>query len=190
MPLELTLATVRRITSATDLPLSVDLERGYGDPGKTAAAAIAAGAVGCNIEDGLGDRRLRPADEQAQRVRAVRERAEDEGVALVINARTDVFLAGGDDLGEAVRRGQLYREAGADCVFVPGVSDQRVVAGLVDALGQVSVLAPVDPAVVTRLAAAGVARISFGPGPRRVALAALDAAAAALIAAGASAGEC
>jgi 2-methylisocitrate lyase-like PEP mutase family enzyme len=113
-------------------------------------------------------------------VAAVRERADREGVPFVINARTDEFLHGGRLLDEAVRRGRAYRDAGADCVFVPGLLDLDLIARLVaDVDAPINVLA-VRGAAARRLAAAGVARVSFGPGPMGVAYAALRRAAESL----------
>jgi 2-methylisocitrate lyase-like PEP mutase family enzyme len=178
------LAAVGRIADAVELPVSADLEDGYDDAGATVAQAIAAGAVGCNLEDGTGDpgTPLRPAGEHAARVAAARGAGDSAGVPLVINARTDVFLTGGRDIGVALDRGRAYRDAGADCIFVPGVADPGAIARLVEGMGApVSVLAtPKGPslAVLERL---GVARVSFGPGSMGVALAALQRAATALL---------
>lgn len=178
------LAAVARIAAATELPVSADLEEGYGataaDVAETMRLAWEAGAVGCNVEDAM-----RPLDDAVARVRA----AVDAG--LVVNARTDAFLrrAGGttdeDVLAEAVRRGQAFLEAGADCVFVPGVTAGETIRALVDALGAVSVFATPGSPPLPELARLGVRRISFGPGPLGVAAAALGAAARALLAGGA-----
>src|SRR4051794_1128237 len=99
---------VGRICEAVALPVTADLQDGYEDTATTIAAAIAAGAVGANLEDKMGD-----ADEHAGRVAAARTAGEAAGVPLVINARTDVFLRADPDVDEAIRRGRLYLEAGA-----------------------------------------------------------------------------
>src|SRR3954452_3755378 len=112
MGVEAMSAAVGRIAAAVELPVSADLEDGYGDAGATVAAAIEAGAVGCNLEDRCGD----PA-EHAERVAAARAAGEAAGVPVVINARTDVFVRGGGDVDDAIARGCAYLEAGADCVF-------------------------------------------------------------------------
>ncbi|MEP6598042.1 MAG: isocitrate lyase/phosphoenolpyruvate mutase family protein [Actinomycetota bacterium] len=181
------LAVVARIATAVELPVSADLELGYGatpaDVRETIAAAIGAGAVGCNLEDSLPDGSLRPLEDQLARLRAAREAADDASLPLVINARTDALVAGGD-LDEAISRGRAYRAAGADCVFILGVDELVGVEALVDALEVVSVLAGPGRPSVTELASAGVARISIGPGGMGLAYAALGHAAAELTAHG------
>jgi 2-methylisocitrate lyase-like PEP mutase family enzyme len=183
------LEAVARIAAAVDLPVTADLERGYGaeprDVAETIAGAIAAGAVGANLEDGTGDpaKPLAATATHARRVEVARGRAEAEGVPIVINARTDVFLAGAGGIDDALERGRAYAGAGADCIFVPGVRDEDTVAALVEGLPiPVSVLAtPAGPSLA-RLAELGVARISHGPGPMGLAYAALQRAAEGLLA--------
>jgi len=185
------LAAVERIAAAVDVPVTADLERGYGDEPRdvadTIARAIAAGAVGCNLEDGTGDpaRPLAATATHARRVQVARGRAEAEGVPFVINARTDVFLAGAGGVEEALERGRAYADAGADCIFVPGVRDEDAIAALVEGLPiGMSVLAtPAGPSPA-RLAELGVARISLGPGSMGLAMAALQRAAEGLLAGG------
>ena len=185
IPLELMLAAIERIASAVDLPVTADIEAGFGESpaevAETVAAVIAAGAVGVNLED-----RLRPAGEHAATLAAVRERGDREGVPLVINGRTDEFLLGERRLDEAIARGRAYLDAGADCFFVPGLIDLGDTRRLVEELdgAPVNVLAiPASPPLA-ELAAAQVARVSFGPGPMGVAYAALGEAAAELLAMG------
>src|SRR5439155_19557027 len=123
IPADEMLWMVERIARAVSVPVSADLESGYGDPGATAEAAIAAGAVGLNLEDGTRDgQSIRSVDAAAAAVAAVRESAERSGVPLVINARTDVFLRGDGSVEEAAERGNAYLAAGADCVFAIGVA--------------------------------------------------------------------
>jgi 2-methylisocitrate lyase-like PEP mutase family enzyme len=183
---ETMLAAVERVTRAVDVPVSADLETGYGEDaagvGETIAGAIAAGAVGCNLEDGThaADAPLRPTEEHASRVAAAREAGERAGVPLVINARTDVFLAGvgapEERVDLAIERGRAYAEAGGDCIFVPGAHEPEDLRRLVEGMGvPVSVLAVPSlpsPAELQRL---GVARVSQGPGSLRVAMNALRA---------------
>jgi 2-methylisocitrate lyase-like PEP mutase family enzyme len=170
---------VGEIASAVGLPVTADLEGGYGerpqDVGETVARALAAGAVGCNLEDGVpGSALLRDAEDAAARVAAARERGEREGVPVVINARTDVYLRGADDPEAAILRGQAYARAGADCIFVPGVRDRDTIAALVAGIdAPVSVLSGPGAPSVSELHELGVARVSFGPGPMGAALAAL-----------------
>jgi 2-methylisocitrate lyase-like PEP mutase family enzyme len=157
---------VERIARAVSIPVTADLEAGYGDPAGTAAAAIEAGAVGLNIEDGRHDGAgpLRSADDAAAAVGAVREAGERAGVPLVVNARTDVFLRGEGSVDEAATRANAYLRAGADCAFVIGVADRETIAALVAAIdGPVSVLARAGGPSVGELEVLGVARVSIGP---------------------------
>ena len=166
-------AAVARIARAVDAPVTADVERGYRLPAdEIAARLVAAGAVGCNLED--TDARtgaLVPVEEQADLLAAVRKAAPE----LVINARVDVFLhrsgSREERIAEAVRRGRAYAEAGADCVY-PLVIDGLDIAAarqLVEGIGAPVNLAflPGGPSL-TELAEAGVARISFGPGLFRI----------------------
>lgn len=170
------LDAVGRISRAVDVPLSADLESGYGaTPGDVAATirlAVMAGAVGANLEDVGPDGALRDTDDAAERVRAAREATDSLGVPAVINARTDVFWRQVGDPAErfdhAVSRLAAYRQAGADCVFAPGVTDTQTIAALADALdAPLNVLAAAGTPPVHRLRDLGVARLSVGSGPFR-----------------------
>jgi 2-methylisocitrate lyase-like PEP mutase family enzyme len=188
------LEVVRRVASSVHLPVTADLEGGYGETpdavAETIARAIEAGAVGCNLEDGVSDGELRDAEDAAARVAAARERADTEGVPVVINARTDVYLRGADDPEAAILRGQAYARAGADCIFVPGVRDPATIRALVEGIdAPVSVLATPGAPSVSELQQLGVARVSFGPGPMGVALAALARTASDLLEGGVPADE-
>jgi 2-methylisocitrate lyase-like PEP mutase family enzyme len=170
------------VASAVTLPVTADMEAGYGstpdDVAETMGLVLAAGAVGVNLEDvdpaGAHDA-LVDLDAQRARIRAARERADHEGVHLVVNARCDVYLArvGAADarLATAVERGNAYLEAGADCVFVPSVTDAPTIAALVSGIhGPVNVLAAPGSPPVAELADLGVARISVGSWPARAAI--------------------
>jgi len=172
------LTAVGTIVRAVDVPVTADMEAGYGDlpedAAETARGVVLAGAVGLNLEDTTSFGFLLSIDQFVAKVAAVRSAAKETGVPLVLNARVDVFLAqvGYDDtmVAQAIERGRAYSEAGADCVFVPGVTDAHLVAALVDGIGgNVSVLAS-HQNTVAELARAGVARISVGSGPYRAAL--------------------
>jgi 2-methylisocitrate lyase-like PEP mutase family enzyme len=164
---------IERIARALSVPVTADLEAGYGDPAGTAEAAIEAGAVGLNLEDGRGDGgTLRPVDEAAGAVAAVREAAERRGVPLVINARTDVLLRAAGGVEEAAERGNAYLRAGADCVFAIGATDREAIGALVRAIeGPVSVLARPGGPTVGELETLGVRRVSIGPWAMRAAMA-------------------
>lgn len=175
IPLDLMIDAIVRIAAAVDLPVSADLEAGYGDPETTVRRAIGAGAVGGNIEDAM-----RPLEEAVAAVEAVARAGAAEGVPFVLNARTDVFVAPGDRgpdeiVSEAVRRGRAFLDAGAACVFVPARLDAETAGRLVAGIGlrKVSVIAVPGGASAAEFAAVGVARVSFGPWAQRVALTAL-----------------
>ncbi len=177
IPLDLMLDAVGRVVDAVDVPVTADLESGYGDAGETCRRAIGLGVVGANIED-----RMRPLPEAVASVEAVVRAAADEGVPdFVLNARTDAVLLAGDRdpaeaLAEAIERGLAYLEAGAPVVFVPGALVEDQVVALVDAFGsqRLSMLPVPGSPSLARLEELGVARVSFGPFPQRVALTALQ----------------
>lgn len=167
------LAEVARIVAAVDVPVTADIEAGYGprpeDVAETVRGVIEIGAVGVNLEDGadLADVPLLPADAQAERLEAARESAARTGVPLFLNARTDVYLAHPGDaaerLAETKRRAAMYLAAGADAVFVPGVVDPPTVAALVQAVqGPLNVMVGPGAPPVPELFALGVARVSIG----------------------------
>src|SRR4051794_22317840 len=167
IPLALHLDMVELITSAVDLPLTMDMEAGYGDPGETTRRAIAAGAVGGNLED-----QMKPLDEAVAAVEAVLRAGRDAGIDFVLNARTDALVRAGRDadrgalVNEAIRRGRAFLEAGAPVVFVPGAITREEIAALVDGLGprKLSVIAvPKHSLPVRELERLGVARVSTGP---------------------------
>jgi 2-methylisocitrate lyase-like PEP mutase family enzyme len=169
------ITAIGRICAAVDLPVSADLEAGYGDPGLTVRKAIGVGAVGGNLED-----QMRPLDESVAAVTAAVKAGSDEGVPFVLNARTDAFLKGqdrdpADVLADAIERGRAYLDAGADCVFVPGKLAAETTRALVAALGErkVSVIGVPGALSGAEYAALGVARISYGPWVQRVTLGAL-----------------
>ncbi|MGK5742525.1 isocitrate lyase/PEP mutase family protein [Micromonospora sp. URMC 103] len=163
------IAAVARIARVVDVPVTADLERGYGlRPAELVERLLAAGAVGLNLEDSdPATGRLVEVDEQVALLAAVRAAARVAGVEVVINARLDIFLGGGGDpagrLAEAVDRARRYRAAGADCVYPIGLTDPDAVCALVDAAdGWINLLARPGGPGVADLAALGVARISYG----------------------------
>lgn len=181
IPREKMLAAVARIALAVKVPVTADVEAGYGptpaDAARTARSVIEAGAVGMNLEDSTGNSK-QPLVElplQLEKIRAVRETAESSHVPLVLNARTDVYLlqvgAPATRYDEAIRRLRAFRDAGADCVFVPGLADAPTIARIVSDLQHpVNILAGPGSLSVFELHKLGVARISLGSGPMRAAL--------------------
>ncbi len=168
---------VRRIAAAVDVPVTADVEGGYGATAdaaaETARGVIAAGAVGINLEDAANGGGLLPAELHASRVQAARQAATAAGVPIVINARTDAFEAPGSDtqrFTEAVRRANLYLAAGADCAFVPFTSDRDVIARLVKEIrGPINVLATKASPTIAELERLGVRRVSVGSALARAA---------------------
>lgn len=175
IPGDVMLAAVERIVASTDLPVSADLDAGYGAPAETVRRAIGIGVVGANVED-----RLVPLEEAAANVAAMVAAASAEGVEFQLNARTDAFVLGGDRpldtiVDDAIERGRAFLDAGAALVFVPGALDRDVVERLVEGIGErrVSVIGLPGALTAAEYEALGVARISYGPLTQRVALRAL-----------------
>ena len=176
IPLDLMLDMVGRVVAVTELPVTADLEGGYGDPAETIRRAIGIGVVGANIED-----QLRPVAEAAADVEKIMRVAEQEGVDFVLNARTDAFARGRDrdpavNLADALERGRAFLDAGAPVVFVPARLDEEQVGTLVEAFGPQRLTMIGIPGVppLARLEELGVARVSYGPMAQNVALTALQ----------------
>lgn len=181
LPRELAMANILRITAATELPVTLDLEGGYGpEPGTVADSArqaIAAGAVGFNFEDQVvGGEGLHSIADQSARIAAARAVAPD----AFINARTDIFLkapAAEHDaakLDQAIDRARAYADAGASGFFAPGLASETLIARLCEASPlPVNIMWFAGVPSAKRLAELGVARISHGPGPYRIAMKAL-----------------
>ena len=176
------LEVVQRMINHTTLPVSVDIEAGYATSiagvVKAAQAVLGAGAVGLNLEDGTGDPTT-PLFEKAlqqEKIKAIREMSMAKGIHLVINARTDVVMINGDSpkgLREAIDRGNAYKEAGADCIFVPDVGnlDKKSIAMLVKEIdAPVNILAGATTPPIAELQEISVARVSVGPRPMRAVL--------------------
>ncbi|WP_298245009.1 isocitrate lyase/phosphoenolpyruvate mutase family protein [uncultured Bradyrhizobium sp.] len=192
VPLDMVTGLVSRITASVAVPVSIDLEAGYGDtPDAVAKAAIGilqAGAVGINIEDGLsgGKRQLVSPEQHAAKIKAVREAAQARGIHLFINARTDPFLLkfGSPDqcLNEAARRAKIYAEAGADGIFVPGLTDLALIEGFVQLTPlPVNIMVTQGLPSITDLARVGVRRVSLGPWPMIAAMRVIAEAAAGVV---------
>lgn len=175
LPREEAMANIARIVKATALPVSMDLEAGYGDApatvAETAQMAMERGVVGMNLEDQPPAREgLYGIDEQCARIAAVRAAAGKAGIAFFINARTDVFLNApaaehnGEHLAQAVERAQAYTRAGASGIFVPGLVNESLLGEFCAActLPVNAMMSPATPAPAV-LARLGVARISHGP---------------------------
>jgi 2-methylisocitrate lyase-like PEP mutase family enzyme len=164
---------IARIVAAVELPVTADIESGFGatpeEVAETIRGVLAAGAVGVNLEDGAhtGPDPLRPVDEQSDRLAAARQAADAAGVPLFINARIDTYLRGVGEpatrLPDTLARAAAYVAAGADGIFVPGTTDPAVVSALVEGLTvPLNVLAGPAALPVADLAKLGVARVSVG----------------------------
>lgn len=186
IPLTVAIDILRRIVGATDLPVTIDLEGGYGDTGaavgETVLRAIGAGAVGCNLEDSFpASGALRESVDQADRIRGARQVADATGIHFFINARTDVFFQRPPEqhdetmVGDAIARSRVYAGAGADGLFAPGLCDIAVIARLAAAspLPLNIMVGDASPSVRV-LAQHGVARVSHGPRPYLIAMKALE----------------
>jgi 2-methylisocitrate lyase-like PEP mutase family enzyme len=164
MPASEAFATVARIAAAVDVPVTADIEGGYGlAPAELAERLLEAGAVGCNVEDTdhRGDDVLVDAARQAERIAGMKAVAPD----LVVNARVDTYVNGIDDVDETLRRARLYLDAGADCIYPIMLADEATIAGLVAALqAPVNVYVRPKAPSLARLAEIGVRRASFGSG--------------------------
>jgi 2-methylisocitrate lyase-like PEP mutase family enzyme len=175
------LGMVARIAKAVHLPVTADVEAGYGvtveDMTQTVKAVVAAGAVGINLEDVTSSDESSQVDLplQLEKIRAVRKATESLGVPLVLNARTDIYLI---PIGppesrfeRTVERLRAYREAGADCLFAPGLRDAETIAKLVRALnGPLNILITTGAPTLRELEKMGVARASAGSGVMRATL--------------------
>ncbi len=189
MPLDFAIANLARIVAAIDLPVTIDLESGYGDSADAVkgcvARAIEAGAIGCNLEDSFpADGTLRDIDAQAQRLAGAKQAAVRAAVPMFINSRTDVFFqkpAAEHDQGMvavALERAHAYHHAGADGLFVPGLVDASLIARVVAGSPlPVNIMATAATPPLARLAGLGVARLSHGPGPFFLMMKALEEAA-------------
>ena len=181
IPREEMLARIGRIARAVHVPVTADVESGYGstaeDAAKTTRELIKAGVVGMNLEDASGrqDQPLSSLELAVEKIRAARQAAVQMQAQIVINARTDIYLLSGGnpdaDYNETLRRLLAFRDAGADCVFAPGLKDAAMISRLAKAVEcPLNILAGVGSPAIPELAKLGVARVSVGSGPMRATL--------------------
>ena len=166
------LAVVRRIAVSVRIPVTADVEAGYGPTpeaaAETARGVIAAGAIGLNLEDGTNEGSLMDLAMQVERIRAVRQAGAAARVPLVVNARTDAFevkqWTPAERFAAAVRRANAYHAAGADCLFVPHVNDAATIGQLAREIGgPLNVIAGPPAPPLGELDRLGVRRASLGP---------------------------
>jgi 2-methylisocitrate lyase-like PEP mutase family enzyme len=193
MPFDFALANLERIVKAVSLPVTIDLESGYGktadEVAATALLAIRAGAIGCNLEDSYPENgSLRPAEEMAHRIGAVRALAAGLELPFFINARTDIFLRTAPEthtqamLDDAIARSHLYARAGASGFFAPGLATPALIAQLVDESPlPINIMVTDGTPSLQQMAELGVARVSHGPRPYLQMMKALEQAARAAL---------
>jgi 2-methylisocitrate lyase-like PEP mutase family enzyme len=189
IPLALAIENLRRIVSATELPVTIDLESGYGTTtdavGETVRMTIDTGAVGCNLEDSFpANGKLRDIVDQCDRIRRARQTAQAADIQFFLNVRTDIFFQTPPEqhtnamVAETLERARAYADAGADGLFPPGLADIALIARLAKASPlPLNVMVSDATPPVRALAEAGVARVSHGPRPYLIAMKALEEAA-------------
>jgi 2-methylisocitrate lyase-like PEP mutase family enzyme len=171
LPLPLAEQIVGRIAAAVDVPVTMDFEGGYSDDDRKLAANISElldlGIIGINFEDRVvKGKGLYDLDRQAKRIAAIRHAAEQKGVSLFINARTDIFLGNGGDVDEALKRSKAYASAGASGFFIPGLTEVEQIRRIAEeSTLPVNVMVMEGVPSNDRLAKLGVARVSYGPIP-------------------------
>jgi 2-methylisocitrate lyase-like PEP mutase family enzyme len=177
LPLDLAIDNLARIARATDLPVTVDIESGYGETAdaveRTIMRTIEAGAIGCNLEDSFPKSgKLRDIAEQVERIRHARRAADTTGLRYFINTRTDIFFQGSPEehdeamLTAALDRARAYADAGADGLFTPGLVDRAKISRVAAASAlPLNIMVSDRTPSLDVLASAGVARVSHGPGP-------------------------
>ncbi|MCW4385614.1 isocitrate lyase/phosphoenolpyruvate mutase family protein [Salinibacterium sp. SYSU T00001] len=177
-----------RIIAATELPVSVDFEKGYSETPKgveeNVARLIEAGAAGINIEDSIGEAKAPQFEigDAAKRVAAARAAANVSGIPIVINARVDTLATKGGNWEEAIQRANTYLDSGADVIFMLGLNDEDSIKRALDEInGPISVIGKPGGVPLKTLAQLGVSRVSFGPGTLGLTLAHLASAASALV---------
>ncbi|MCX5064877.1 isocitrate lyase/phosphoenolpyruvate mutase family protein [Micromonospora lupini] len=164
-------AAVARIVRAVSVPVSADVEGGYGlAPSELVERLLEAGVVGCNLEDSEGQATLKDPQRHADWLAEVRAAAGD---ALVINARVDTFLFGSGDPADAIARAKRYVAAGADCVYPIRVPTEVLPTLREGITGPLNMAAGPSPESVAELARHGATRITFGPGMQRYAMGAV-----------------
>ena len=175
------LDVIERIASSVAVPMTADIERGYAEHPQEIAENIRqvmhAGAVGINFEDSSFEGGpLQPIDFQCERIQAIRNMADKEGIPLVINARIDVFMRSADispseKIAETISRGKAYLDAGADCLYPIGPGDVETLKRIREETeAPINVYASKLAASMKELAAIGISRLSLGPGLIRASL--------------------
>ena len=176
IPFDLVKANAKRICDIVEIPVSIDLESGYGqtasEVGRFANEIMQTGAIGCNIEDSYpSDNRLRSIKEASARISAIRQNAIDLDIPFFINARTDVYFQPADmfsktkAIDEIVIRASAYKASGANCIFVPRQLDLEIIKAIISQIElPLNIILSDDLSKIPIYAECGVSRVSMGPG--------------------------
>ncbi|MCM3530244.1 isocitrate lyase/phosphoenolpyruvate mutase family protein [Cytobacillus oceanisediminis] len=181
IPLNKMVETIENIAKSVNVPVSADIEAGYGQTVEevleTVKAVAAAGAIGINLEDGTGDpnRPIFDITSQVEKITAIKELSESRNMPLFINARTDLYwLNIGDSstrLQEAIKRAKAYQDAGADCIFIPGLTDRKIIKKIREEVScPINLLVDPDMPSLSELSDIGIERLSCGSVPFRATL--------------------
>ncbi|MDF2036298.1 isocitrate lyase/phosphoenolpyruvate mutase family protein [Cytobacillus oceanisediminis] len=181
IPLRKMVETIENIAKSVKVPVSADIEAGYGQTVEevleTVKAVVSAGAIGINLEDGTGDpkRPIFETSSQVEKIAAIKELSESRNMPLFINARTDLYwLNIGDSstrLQEAVKRGKAYQDAGADCIFIPGLTDRKIIKMIREEIScPINLLVDPEMPSISELSEIGIERLSCGSVPFRATL--------------------
>ncbi|KML44375.1 isocitrate lyase/PEP mutase family protein [Cytobacillus firmus] len=181
IPLNKMVETIENIAKSVNVPVSADIEAGYGvtveEVLETVKAVAAAGAIGINLEDGTGDpdSPIFDISSQEEKIAAIKELSESNNMRLFINARTDLFwLNAGDSstrLREAVKRAKAYQDAGADCIFIPGLTDRKSIKKIREEVScPINLLVDPEMPSISELSEIGIERLSCGSVPFRATL--------------------
>ncbi|MCM3243199.1 MULTISPECIES: isocitrate lyase/PEP mutase family protein [Cytobacillus] len=181
IPLNKMVETIENIAKSVNVPVSADIEAGYGQTVdevlETVKAVAAAGAIGINLEDGSGDpnRPIFEISSQKEKIAAIKELSESRNMPLFINARTDIYwLNIGDSptlLQEALKRAKAYQAAGADCIFIPGLTDMKIIKKIREEIScPINLLVDPEMPSLTELSNIGIERLSCGSVPFRATL--------------------
>ncbi|MBN8203456.1 isocitrate lyase/PEP mutase family protein [Bacillus sp. NTK034] len=181
IPLGKMVETIENIAKSVNVPVSADIEAGYGrtveEVLETVKAVTAAGAIGINLEDGTGDsnRSIFDISSQKEKIAAIKGFSESRNIPLLINARTDLYwLNIGDSstrLQEAVKRAKAYQDAGADCIFIPGLTDRKIIKKIREEIScPINLLVDAEMPSLSELSEIGIERLSCGSVPFRATL--------------------
>ncbi|MEK3820294.1 isocitrate lyase/phosphoenolpyruvate mutase family protein [Cytobacillus sp. FSL W8-0315] len=181
IPLNKMVETIENIAKSVNVPVSADIEAGYGQTVEevleTVKAVAAAGAIGINLEDGTGDpnRPIFDITSQVEKITAIKELSESRNMPLFINARTDLYwLKIGDSstrLQEAIKRAKAYQDAGADCIFIPGLTDRKIIKKIREEIScPINLLVDPEMPSLSELSEIGIERLSCGSVPFRATL--------------------